>query len=46
MWLAVLMGTTKAIDIGLMPFLASSALKTALGTAAMPVIWRIVSRRQ
>lgn len=45
-WLAVLMGTTKAIDIGLMPFLASSALKTALGTAAMPVIWRIVSRRQ
>lgn len=44
-WLAVLMGTTKAIDIGLMPFLASSALKTALGTAAMPLIWRIVSRR-
>lgn len=45
-WLAVLMGSTKAIDIGLMPFLASSALKTALGTAAMPVIWRIVSRKQ
>lgn len=44
-WLAVLMGTTKAIDIGLIPFLASSALKTALGTAAMPLIWRIVSSR-
>ncbi len=44
-WLAVLMGTSKAIDIGLMPFLASSALKTALGTAAMPLIWRIVARR-
>ncbi len=44
-WLAVLMGTTKAIDIGLVPFLASSALKTALGTAAMPLIWRIIARR-
>jgi biotin transport system substrate-specific component len=44
-WLAVLMGTTKAIDIGLVPFLASSALKTALGTAAMPLIWRVVARR-
>lgn len=44
-WLAVLVGTTKAIDIGLVPFLASSALKTALGTAAMPLIWRIVARR-
>jgi biotin transport system substrate-specific component len=45
LWLAVLMGTTKAIDVGLVPFLASSALKTALGTAAMPLIWRIVARR-
>jgi biotin transport system substrate-specific component len=44
-WLAILFGTTKAIDIGLVPFLASSALKTALGTAAMPLIWRIVARR-
>jgi hypothetical protein len=39
------MGTIKAIDVGLVPFLASSALKTALGTAAMPLIWRIVARR-
>ena len=43
-WLAILFGTTKAIDIGLVPFLASSALKTALATAAMPLIWRIVAR--
>jgi len=43
-WLAVLMGTAKAIDVGLMPFLASSALKTALGAACMPVLWRIVGR--
>jgi biotin transport system substrate-specific component len=43
-WLAVLLGTTKAISVGLMPFLASSALKTALGTALMPVIWRVLAR--
>jgi biotin transport system substrate-specific component len=45
-WLAVLMGTTKAIDVGLVPFLASSALKTALGTAAMPLIWRALARQR
>lgn len=44
-WLAVLLGTTKAIDVGLMPFLASSALKTALGAACMPLIWRVIGRR-
>lgn len=44
-WLSVLMGTSKAIDVGLMPFLASSALKTALGAVCMPVIWRILGRR-
>jgi len=44
-WLAILMGTTKAIDVGLTPFLASSALKTALGAACMPVIWRILARK-
>ena len=44
-WLAVLMGTAKAIDVGLMPFLASSALKTALGAACMPLLWRVLGRR-
>lgn len=43
-WLAVLMGTPKAIEVGLMPFLASSALKTALGAVAMPMIWRVAGR--
>jgi biotin transport system substrate-specific component len=44
-WLAALLGTTKAIEIGFMPFLASSVLKTALGAVAMPLIWRVVDRR-
>jgi biotin transport system substrate-specific component len=44
-WLAALLGTTKAIQVGFMPFLASSVLKTALGAVAMPVIWRVVERR-
>jgi biotin transport system substrate-specific component len=44
-WLAILMGTTKAIEVGLVPFLASSALKTALGAACMPVIWRVLGRK-
>jgi biotin transport system substrate-specific component len=44
-WLAALLGTTKAIEVGFMPFLASSVLKTALGAVAMPVIWRVVERR-
>ena len=41
-WLAVLLGTPKAIELGLMPFLASSALKTALGAVSMPMLWRLL----
>lgn len=44
-WLSFLLGTTKAIEVGLMPFLASSLLKTALGTVLMPAIWRVLGRR-
>lgn len=44
-WLAALLGTTKAIQVGFMPFLASSVLKTALGAVAMPLIWRVIERR-
>jgi biotin transport system substrate-specific component len=44
-WLAALLGTAKAIEVGFIPFLASSALKTTLGAVAMPVIWRIIGRR-
>lgn len=44
-YLSILMGTAKAISVGFMPFLASSALKTALGAACMPLIWRVLGRR-
>ena len=38
-------GLSRAIETGLVPFLASSALKIALGAVAMPVIWRVLGRR-
>jgi biotin transport system substrate-specific component len=43
-WLAVLMGTPKAIEVGFTPFMASSVLKTALGAVAMPMLWRVLGR--
>lgn len=39
-------GFSKAIEVGLTPFLASSALKVALGAVAMPLIWRVFGERQ
>jgi biotin transport system substrate-specific component len=41
-WLTALMGAAKAIDIGLLPFLAASAVKIALGAALMPLLWRAI----
>jgi biotin transport system substrate-specific component len=41
-WLTALMGATKAIDIGLLPFLAASAVKIGLGAALMPLLWRVI----
>ncbi len=38
-------GLSRAIETGLVPFLASSALKIALGAVAMPLIWRVLGRR-
>ncbi|MBX9592066.1 MAG: biotin transporter BioY [Hyphomonadaceae bacterium] len=39
------MGFSRAIEVGLIPFLASSALKIALGAVAMPLIWRLFGSR-
>lgn len=39
-------GVSRAIETGLTPFLASSALKIALGAVAMPLIWRVLGRRR
>lgn len=45
LWLAAAFGLPRAIEIGVMPFLASSTLKTALGIACMPTVWKLLSRR-
>ena len=37
-------GVWRAIEVGLLPFVASSTLKIGLGAVAMPLIWRFVRR--
>ena len=45
LWLAVSLGFAKAVAAGATPFLAATALKTALGIALMPLAWRWARRR-
>ena len=45
-WLAVLIGWSKAIAGGLMPFLLGSVLKLALAAAVMPLAWNTIARRR
>jgi biotin transport system substrate-specific component len=45
-WLATLLGASKAIGQGLTPFLASTAVKVALGAALMPALWRMLGSRR
>ena len=44
-WLAALLGPEKAIAVGLVPFLATTAVKCALGAVAVPPIWRTFGRK-
>jgi biotin transport system substrate-specific component len=44
LWLAVPLGLAKAVAVGATPFLAATALKTALGTALIPLAWRWARR--
>jgi len=44
-WLAGQIGLAKAIQYGLMPFLLGDALKIALGTCALPAVWKGLARR-
>jgi len=44
-WLAALVGPEKAIATGLVPFLATTAVKCALGAVAIPPIWRAFGRK-
>ena len=43
-WLVPALGPARAIEVGLVPFLMSSALKVALGAVSMPLIWRLLAR--
>jgi len=44
-WLSTLFGPEKAVAVGLMPFLAATVLKTALGAAIIQAAWWGVGRR-
>jgi biotin transport system substrate-specific component len=43
-WLAFGLGAAKAWQVGLMPFVAASLVKNALGATLMPAIRRVVDR--
>ena len=44
-WLAKTFGVPKAIEVGFTPFLAAGALKTVLGMACLPLVWKLIGRR-
>jgi biotin transport system substrate-specific component len=46
LWLAVLFGWSKAVAVGVAPFIAATILKTALGVAIVGALWALVKRRQ
>ncbi len=45
-WLAALFGWSKAIAVGLTPFIEGSILKLALAAATLPLAWRAVDGRR
>lgn len=45
-WLGPLIGFTKAVQFGLLPFLPGAALKIALAAVLLPGIWRMLGRRR
>lgn len=44
-WLAVYVGWPRAVEFGLMPFLAGTVVKTALGVALVRAGWAMLGRR-
>lgn len=45
-WLAALMDGTRAVQFGLTPFYAATALKTALAAAVLPLAWRLTGQTE
>jgi biotin transport system substrate-specific component len=45
-WLVPAVGLVRAIEVGFVPFLASSVVKIALGAVSLPMIWRLVAAQK
>lgn len=45
LWLAMLMGWDKAVQFGLVPFLAATVFKTVLAVVALPAAWKFAGKR-
>lgn len=45
LWLSVLFGFNKAIQVGLLPFMGATVFKTVLGVAFLITFWSAISRR-
>jgi biotin transport system substrate-specific component len=45
-WLSVFLGWSKAVELGLMPFLWGSLVKTVLGVALVRAGWAMIERRR
>jgi biotin transport system substrate-specific component len=43
-WLAIAIGLTRAIAVGLAPFLAATILKTVLAGLTLPLAWRWIAK--
>jgi biotin transport system substrate-specific component len=46
LWLAALIGLSKAVAAGVTPFLLASVVKLALAAAVMPLAWRAIEARE
>jgi biotin transport system substrate-specific component len=46
LWLAVLFGWTKAIAVGVTPFVLATILKTALGAAVVALMWKLAGKER
>ncbi len=43
-WLATIIGTEKALQFGVMPFLYGDLLKAALAAALFPAVWKLLKK--
>jgi biotin transport system substrate-specific component len=41
LWLAILFGWSKAVALGILPFLLATLLKSGLGAAIASALWRV-----